>query len=124
MFNVNAFEIVAPGLRGPVGDYLDHGRRVGLALATVSARERHLVTFLIFAGLAGVRDVSDITPTLMVHYTEGLTALGVHPATVQAYLHTVAMFLRWCSTHPRLVVADGVLAVLSANYARKQATKS
>ena len=110
MVGFSDLDIVTPALRQAVGGYMEYGRQAGWPLRTAQTRERHLLTFLLFLAFNDIGTLNAVTPTLVQEFSRFLAAAPLHPGLIQSYLHSVALFLRWCSTHPRLALADGVVA--------------
>lgn len=122
MFDFSGLDIVTPALRQAAGEYMQHGQEVSWPLLTLRARERHLLTFLVFISLNQVTSLPEVTPAMVQAFGSFLASAGLHPGLIQSYLHSMAMFLRWCSNHPRLVIPESVFAVLMAAQSTKTPT--
>lgn len=100
MFDFSRLDIVTPALRHAVREYMEYGHQAGWPLRTAQTRERHLLTFLIFLAFNDMGTLSAVTPTMVQGFRDFLGGAGLHPALIQSYCHSVALFLRWCGTHP------------------------
>lgn len=92
-------------MRDSIAAYLEHCSSLRYSQATLETYERRLMQFRRFALDHEVKQIRNITITLVRAFQDGLICRNVQPSSIKAYMVTVSGYLKWCYEH-RLVLSD------------------